>query len=71
MNRRSARPDDANIGFVFGTGFPPWANGVPQYIDGCPGGKGGFARRADAPATKYGERFTVPKSTGAAVPVAA
>ncbi|MDQ0961177.1 hypothetical protein QFZ66_005055 [Streptomyces sp. B4I13] len=32
--------------------------GEPRYIDGCSGGKGGFARRADAPATKYGERFT-------------
>jgi 3-hydroxyacyl-CoA dehydrogenase / enoyl-CoA hydratase / 3-hydroxybutyryl-CoA epimerase len=53
---------DANIGSIFGIGFPPWTGGVLQYIDGYAGGKAGFVARADALAAKYGERFTVPDS---------
>ena len=53
---------DANIGSIFGIGFPPWTGGVLQYIDGYPGGKAGFVARADEFATKYGERFAVPDS---------
>jgi 3-hydroxyacyl-CoA dehydrogenase/enoyl-CoA hydratase/3-hydroxybutyryl-CoA epimerase len=53
---------DANIGSIFGIGFPPWTGGVIQYIDGYEGGKAGFVARADQLATKYGERFTVPES---------
>jgi 3-hydroxyacyl-CoA dehydrogenase / enoyl-CoA hydratase / 3-hydroxybutyryl-CoA epimerase len=53
---------DANIGSIFGIGFPPWTGGVLQYIDGYPGGKAGFVARADELAKKYGERFTVPDS---------
>jgi 3-hydroxyacyl-CoA dehydrogenase/enoyl-CoA hydratase/3-hydroxybutyryl-CoA epimerase len=57
---------DANIGSIFGIGFPPWTGGVLQYIDGYPGGKAGFVARADQLAGKYGERFAVPASLRAA-----
>ncbi|WP_028925488.1 3-hydroxyacyl-CoA dehydrogenase NAD-binding domain-containing protein [Pseudonocardia acaciae] len=57
---------DANIGSIFGIGFPPWTGGVLQYIDGYAGGKAGFVARADELAAKYGERFTVPDSLRAA-----
>jgi 3-hydroxyacyl-CoA dehydrogenase/enoyl-CoA hydratase/3-hydroxybutyryl-CoA epimerase len=57
---------DANIGSIFGIGFPPWTGGVLQYIDGYEGGKAGFVARADQLAAKYGERFTVPESLRAA-----
>jgi 3-hydroxyacyl-CoA dehydrogenase/enoyl-CoA hydratase/3-hydroxybutyryl-CoA epimerase len=53
---------DANIGSIFGIGFPPWTGGVLQYVDGYPGGKAGFVARADELAKKYGERFTVPST---------
>jgi 3-hydroxyacyl-CoA dehydrogenase/enoyl-CoA hydratase/3-hydroxybutyryl-CoA epimerase len=53
---------DANIGSIFGIGFPPWTGGVLQYIDGYAGGKAGFVARADELAKKYGERFAVPDS---------
>ena len=57
---------DANIGSIFGIGFPPWTGGVLQYIDGYPGGKAGFVARADQLAEKYGDRFAVPESLRAA-----
>jgi len=57
---------DANIGSIFGIGFPAWTGGVLQYIDGYPGGKAGFVARADDLAKKYGERFAVPDSLRAA-----
>jgi 3-hydroxyacyl-CoA dehydrogenase/enoyl-CoA hydratase/3-hydroxybutyryl-CoA epimerase len=53
---------DANIGSIFGIGFPPWTGGVLQYIEGYPGGRAGFVHRADELAAKYGERFIVPES---------
>nr|MBA2324653.1 3-hydroxyacyl-CoA dehydrogenase family protein [Pseudonocardiales bacterium] len=53
---------DANIGSIFGIGFPPWTGGVLQYIDGYPGGRGGFVARADQLAATYGSRFEVPAS---------
>ena len=53
---------DANIGSIFGIGFPPWTGGVIQYIDGYPGGAAGFVARADELKAKYGERFDVPES---------
>jgi 3-hydroxyacyl-CoA dehydrogenase/enoyl-CoA hydratase/3-hydroxybutyryl-CoA epimerase len=53
---------DANIGSIFGIGFPPWTGGVLQYIDGYPGGKAGFVARADELAKKYGVRFDAPDS---------
>ncbi len=53
---------DANIGSIFGIGFPPWTGGVVQYVEGYPGGVAAFVARADAFAAEYGPRFTVPES---------
>jgi len=53
---------DANIGSIFGIGFPPWTGGVVQYIEGYPGGVAGFVARADELAKRYGTRFEVPAS---------
>ncbi|WP_433291985.1 3-hydroxyacyl-CoA dehydrogenase NAD-binding domain-containing protein [Pseudonocardia sp. CA-142604] len=53
---------DANIGAIFGIGFPAWTGGVVQYVEGYPGGVAGFVARADEFARKYGERFQVPES---------
>ncbi|MFZ5723920.1 MAG: 3-hydroxyacyl-CoA dehydrogenase NAD-binding domain-containing protein [Pseudomonadota bacterium] len=52
---------DANIGSIFGIGFPAWTGGVLQYINGYEGGLKGFVARANELAKKYGERFTPPK----------
>lgn len=57
---------DANIGSIFGIGFPGWTGGVLQYINGYDGGAGagvglpGFVARARELADRYGERFTPP-----------
>jgi 3-hydroxyacyl-CoA dehydrogenase/enoyl-CoA hydratase/3-hydroxybutyryl-CoA epimerase len=51
---------DANIGSIFGIGFPPWTGGVLQYINGY--GLTEFVARAAEFAEKYGERFAVPES---------
>ena len=60
---------DANIGSIFGIGFPAWTGGVLQYINGyTPAGAkeatgvAGFVARANELAAKYGERFTPPAS---------
>ena len=53
---------DANIGSIFGIGFPAWTGGVLQYIEGYPGGPAGFVARADEFRARYGERFAVPQS---------
>jgi 3-hydroxyacyl-CoA dehydrogenase/enoyl-CoA hydratase/3-hydroxybutyryl-CoA epimerase len=53
---------DANIGSIFGIGFPPWTGGVLQYVNGYPGGPAGFVARARQLAAKYGERFEPPAS---------
>ena len=50
---------DANIGSIFGIGFPAWAGGALQFIDSV--GVAEFAARADALAAKYGERYACPK----------
>ncbi|MEV5987060.1 3-hydroxyacyl-CoA dehydrogenase NAD-binding domain-containing protein [Streptomyces sp. NPDC052051] len=51
---------DANIGSIFGIGFPGWTGGVLQYINGYDGGLAGFVARARELAERYGERFTPP-----------
>ncbi|MFF0014026.1 3-hydroxyacyl-CoA dehydrogenase NAD-binding domain-containing protein [Streptomyces sp. NPDC005374] len=51
---------DANIGSIFGIGFPGWTGGVLQYINGYEGGPQGFVTRARELAERYGERFTPP-----------
>jgi 3-hydroxyacyl-CoA dehydrogenase / enoyl-CoA hydratase / 3-hydroxybutyryl-CoA epimerase len=53
---------DANIGSIFGIGFPAWTGGVAQYIDGYPGGTTGFVARCKELADRYGERFQPPAS---------
>jgi 3-hydroxyacyl-CoA dehydrogenase / enoyl-CoA hydratase / 3-hydroxybutyryl-CoA epimerase len=53
---------DANIGSIFGIGFPGWTGGVLQYINGYEGGVAGFVARARELAAKYGERFEPPAS---------
>jgi 3-hydroxyacyl-CoA dehydrogenase / enoyl-CoA hydratase / 3-hydroxybutyryl-CoA epimerase len=53
---------DANIGSIFGIGFPAWSGGVLQYIDGYEGGPAGFVARARELAERYGERFEPPAS---------
>ncbi|ETZ87960.1 fatty oxidation complex alpha subunit domain protein [Mycobacteroides abscessus MAB_030201_1075] len=57
---------DANIGSIFGIGFPAWTGGVHQYILGYDGpagkGKAGFVARAKELAAKYGDRFNPPAS---------
>ena len=51
---------DANIGSIFGIGFPGWTGGVLQYINGYEGGPAGFLARARELAERYGERFQPP-----------
>ena len=53
---------DANIGSIFGIGFPAWTGGVVQYVEGYPGGVAGFVARADEFREKHGDRFAVPAS---------
>ncbi|WP_280459337.1 3-hydroxyacyl-CoA dehydrogenase NAD-binding domain-containing protein [Nocardia carnea] len=53
---------DANIGSIFGIGYPAWTGGVHQFIVGYPGGQEAFVARADELAKKYGQRFEVPAS---------
>jgi 3-hydroxyacyl-CoA dehydrogenase/enoyl-CoA hydratase/3-hydroxybutyryl-CoA epimerase len=53
---------DANIGSIFGIGFPAWTGGVLQYINGYEGGLPGFVARARELAATYGERFEPPGS---------
>lgn len=48
---------DANIGSIFGIGFPGWTGGALQFIYGF--GVDGFLRRADDLAAKYGAGFVV------------
>jgi 3-hydroxyacyl-CoA dehydrogenase / enoyl-CoA hydratase / 3-hydroxybutyryl-CoA epimerase len=53
---------DANIGSIFGIGYPGWTGGVLQYINGYAGGPAGFVARARELARTYGERFEPPAS---------
>jgi 3-hydroxyacyl-CoA dehydrogenase/enoyl-CoA hydratase/3-hydroxybutyryl-CoA epimerase len=50
---------DANIGSIFGIGFPAWTGGALQYINHV--GAATFVKRADELAKKYGARFDPPK----------
>ncbi|MFZ3566964.1 3-hydroxyacyl-CoA dehydrogenase NAD-binding domain-containing protein [Streptomyces sp. BH097] len=51
---------DANIGSIFGIGFPGWTGGVLQYINGYEGGLPGFVARSRELAGRYGDRFLPP-----------
>lgn len=53
---------DANIGSIYGIGFPAWTGGVLQYVNQYEGGLAGFVARARELAASYGERFTPPAS---------
>ncbi|MFF0496550.1 3-hydroxyacyl-CoA dehydrogenase NAD-binding domain-containing protein [Nocardia aobensis] len=48
---------DANIGSIFGIGYPAWSGGVIQFIKQYEGGIAGFVSRAQELADRYGERF--------------
>jgi 3-hydroxyacyl-CoA dehydrogenase/enoyl-CoA hydratase/3-hydroxybutyryl-CoA epimerase len=50
---------DANIGSIFGIGYPPWTGGCIQFINQY--GVALFIRRAQQFCDTYGERFTPPQ----------
>ncbi|MBS2964195.1 enoyl-CoA hydratase/isomerase family protein [Actinocrinis puniceicyclus] len=50
---------DANLGSVFGIGFPVWTGGTVQFVNAY--GVEEFAARADYLADLYGERFRPPR----------
>lgn len=50
----------ANIGSIFGIGFPPLYGGTVQYMQGYEGGLTGFVARARELAAAYGDRFEPP-----------
>ena len=54
--------EDANIGSIFGIGFPAWTGGVIQYINQYEGGLQGFVDRSRELASKYGSQFEPPQS---------
>lgn len=51
--------EDADLGSVYGWGFPIWTGGTISYIDTV--GVPAFEREADRLAQLYGERFAPPK----------
>lgn len=53
-------PADADIGSVFGWGFPPYTGGTISYIETV--GMAEFVEEADRLAEIYGDRFAVPDS---------
>ncbi|MDL5351840.1 3-hydroxyacyl-CoA dehydrogenase family protein [Microbacterium sp. zg-YB36] len=53
---------DANIGSIYGIGFPAWTGGVLQYVNQYEGGLPGFVARARELADAFGERFVPPAS---------
>ncbi|MFF2389422.1 3-hydroxyacyl-CoA dehydrogenase NAD-binding domain-containing protein [Agromyces sp. NPDC058104] len=53
---------DANIGSIYGIGFPAWTGGVLQYVNQYEGGLQGFVERARELAATYGDRFLPPAS---------
>ncbi len=53
---------DANIGSIYGIGFPAWTGGVLQYVNQYEGGLSGFVERARELAAAYGDRFSPPQS---------
>ena len=53
-------PEDADIGSIFGWGFPPYTGGTISFIE--TEGLSAFVDDADRLAATYGERFAVPDS---------
>jgi 3-hydroxyacyl-CoA dehydrogenase/enoyl-CoA hydratase/3-hydroxybutyryl-CoA epimerase len=58
---------DANIGSLYGIGFPAWSGGAAQFVVGYPGGVGTFFDRAAELAERYGPRFVPPESAASLV----
>ena len=56
---------DANIGSIFGIGFPAWAGGAMQFIHGT--GIDAFLRRADELAAAHGSGFALDDKTREAI----
>ncbi|AVO50182.1 3-hydroxyacyl-CoA dehydrogenase [Melaminivora suipulveris] len=56
---------DANIGSIFGIGFPAWAGGAMQFIYGT--GIDAFLRRADELAAAHGSGFALDDKTREAI----
>ncbi len=56
---------DANIGSIFGIGFPPWTGGAMQFIYGL--GIDTFVQRADQLAGRYGTGFALSDEVKAAI----
>ena len=48
---------DANIGSIFGIGFPAWTGGAMQFIYSM--GEDKFMQRADQLASKFGAGFAL------------
>ncbi|MEM1262595.1 MAG: 3-hydroxyacyl-CoA dehydrogenase NAD-binding domain-containing protein [Pseudomonadota bacterium] len=53
-------PADADIGSIFGWGFPPYTGGTISFIE--TEGLAEFVKNADALHEQYGDRFAVPES---------
>ncbi|NDP37598.1 MAG: 3-hydroxyacyl-CoA dehydrogenase, partial [Rhodoferax sp.] len=56
---------DANIGSIFGIGFPAWTGGAMQFIYGM--GIDAFVKRADELAAKFGDGFALTDEVKAAI----
>ncbi|MDE2416702.1 MAG: enoyl-CoA hydratase/isomerase family protein [Burkholderiales bacterium] len=56
---------DANIGSIFGIGFPAWTGGAMQFIYGM--GIEAFEKRADELAARYGAGFVLSDDVRAAI----
>ncbi|OGB10258.1 MAG: 3-hydroxyacyl-CoA dehydrogenase [Burkholderiales bacterium RIFCSPHIGHO2_12_FULL_61_11] len=56
---------DANIGSIFGIGFPAWTGGAMQFIYGM--GMNAFVQRADQLATRFGPGFVLNDKVKAAI----
>jgi 3-hydroxyacyl-CoA dehydrogenase/enoyl-CoA hydratase/3-hydroxybutyryl-CoA epimerase len=56
---------DANIGSIFGIGFPAWTGGAMQFIYGM--GMDAFVNRADALAAQFGAGFALTDEVKAAI----
>jgi 3-hydroxyacyl-CoA dehydrogenase/enoyl-CoA hydratase/3-hydroxybutyryl-CoA epimerase len=52
-------PQSADLGAIFGWGFPPWTGGPMSHIDTM--GIENFVRKAESLAQKYGARFNPPQ----------
>jgi len=56
---------EANIGSIFGIGFPAWTGGALQFIYGM--GLDAFVKRADELAQRFGPGFVMTDEVKAAV----